>query len=171
MLNGVNGVNGVKLENKVKITLYTDGACSGNPGPGGYGAILVYVDSLGQTHEKALSAGYKCVTNNQMELLAVIVGIEAIKKPADITVISDSKYVCDAFNNNWIDSWVKRGWKNSDKKPVKNQELWQRLLNALKEHSVNFVWVKGHAGHQYNERCDKMAVEAYKQDVLIENIT
>ena len=150
---------------KVKVTLYTDGACSGNPGPGGYGAILVYIDSQGIKHEKELSAGYKYVTNNQMELLAVISGIEALKKTADITVISDSKYVCDAFNNHWIDGWIKKNWKN-----VKNVELWQRLLKSINGHDVTFNWVKGHAGHPYNERCDKMAVEAYKSNKLLESI-
>ena len=151
------------MSEKVKVTLYTDGACSGNPGPGGYGAILVYVDSKGNKHEKEFSAGYKHVTNNQMELLAVIVGFEALKKPADVTVVSDSKYVCDAFNQKWIDSWVKKNWKN-----VKNIELWQRLLNAMKPHDYKFEWVKGHAGHHYNERCDQLGVEAYKKENLLE---
>ena len=153
------------MSDKVKVTMYTDGACSGNPGPGGYGTILVYEDSNGVKHEKEFSAGYKHVTNNQMELLAVIVGFEALKKDADVTVVSDSKYVCDAFNQNWIEGWNKRNWKN-----VKNEELWKRLLIALKPHDYKFNWVKGHAGHIYNERCDKLAVEAYKQDTLIENI-
>lgn len=153
-------------ENKPKITLYTDGACSGNPGPGGYGAVLVYVDKNGTKHEKELSAGYKCVTNNQMELLAVITGLEAIKKPSKVHVISDSKYVVDAFNNKWIDSWIKKGWKTSGKSPVKNVELWQRLLRAKEQHDVDFEWIKGHAGHKYNERCDELAVSAYKGDNL-----
>lgn len=153
------------MENKVKVTLYTDGACSGNPGPGGYGAILVYVDSTGTKHEKEFSAGYKHVTNNQMELLAVIVGFEALKKPADVTVVSDSKYVCDAFNQKWIDGWVKKNWKN-----VKNIELWKRLLAAMQLHDYTFEWVKGHAGHPYNERCDRLGVEAYKQSDLLEKI-
>jgi ribonuclease HI len=100
-----------------------------------------------------------------MELLAVIVGLEALKKSAEVIVTSDSKYVCDAFNNNWIDGWVKKNWKN-----VKNEELWKRLLKAMKEHEVKFNWVKGHAGHPYNERCDKLAVNAYKQDNLLECI-
>ncbi len=153
------------MSEKVKVTLYTDGACSGNPGPGGYGAILVYVDSNGITHEKELSAGFKHVTNNQMELLAVIIGFESLKKAADVTVVSDSKYVCEAFNSNWIDGWVKKNWKN-----VKNEELWKRLLKAIHGHDVKFNWVKGHAGHPYNERCDKLAVNAYKQDNLLELI-
>ena len=149
------------MSEKAKVILYTDGACSGNPGPGGYGAILTYVDGNGILHEKAFSKGYKYVTNNQMELLAVIVGIEALKKSAEVKVVSDSKYVCEAFNSKWIDGWVKKNWKN-----VKNVELWKRLLNAIKKHDVTFEWVKGHAGHPYNERCDKLAVEAYKQENL-----
>ena len=149
------------MTEKVKVTLYTDGACSGNPGPGGYGSILVYVDSNGVTHEKEMSCGYENVTNNQMELLAVIVGLETLKKPATVTVVSDSKYVCDAFNQKWIDGWIKRNWKN-----VKNIELWQRLLKAMQEHEVSFNWVKGHAGHAYNERCDRLGVNAYKSGNL-----
>lgn len=158
------------MTEKTKINLYTDGACSGNPGPGGYGAILVYVDSNGQKHEKEFSCGYKNVTNNQMELLAVIVGLEALKKECDVTIYSDSKYVVDAFEKNWIDSWIKKGWKTANKTPVKNVELWQRLLKAMKIHNINFVWVKGHAGHEYNERCDALGVNAYKQPNLLENI-
>ena len=158
------------MEEKVKVNIYTDGACSGNPGPGGYGAVLVHVDSNGVKHEKEFSAGYKHVTNNQMELLAVIVAIEALKKPCSIVLTSDSKYVVEAFSKNWIDGWIKRGWKTADKKPVKNVELWQRLLKALKPHDIDFVWVKGHAVHPYNERCDKLAVTAYKQDNLKEEL-
>jgi len=154
------------LDNQTKVTLYTDGACSGNPGKGGYGAILVYIDSKGHKHEKELSAGFCDVTNNQMELLSVIVGLEALKKPAEVTVISDSRYVVDAFNNNWIDGWIKKGWKTASKSPVKNIELWKRLLKAKELHDVKFIWVKGHAGHEYNERCDTLAVNAYKQDDL-----
>jgi len=154
------------LNNNIKVTLYTDGACSGNPGKGGYGAILVYIDSKGIKHEKELSAGYCNVTNNQMELLGVIVGLEALKKSAEVTVISDSKYVVDAFNNNWIEGWIKKGWKTASKSPVKNVKLWQRLLKAIEPHKVDFVWVKGHAGHEYNERCDTLAVSAYKQENL-----
>lgn len=151
------------MADKFKVTLYTDGACSGNPGPGGYGAVLVHVDSSGIKHEKELCNGFECVTNNQMELLAVIVGLEALKKPANVTVISDSKYVVDAFNNNWIDGWIKKGWKTAGKSPVKNIDLWQRLLKAKEGHDVEFVWIKGHAGHEYNERCDKLAVNAYQK--------
>lgn len=150
------------MENKTKVTIYTDGACSGNPGAGGYGTILVHVDSDGIKHEKEISAGYKLTTNNQMEILAVISGLEALKKSCDVTVYSDSKYVVDAFNNNWIDGWIKKGWKTAGKSPVKNVELWKRLLNAKSQHDVKFIWVKGHAGHEYNERCDYLAVSASK---------
>ena len=149
-----------------KVNIYTDGACSGNPGVGGYGTILVYTDSDGVVHEKELSEGYELTTNNQMELLAVITGLEALKKPCDVTVYSDSKYVVDAFNNNWIDGWVKKGWKTAGKSPVKNVELWQRLLKAKASHNVEFIWVKGHAGHAYNERCDTLAVNASKKGTL-----
>lgn len=154
------------MSNKTKINIYTDGACSGNPGPGGYGTVLVYIDEAGIKHEKELSDGYEQVTNNQMELMAVITGLEALKKPCDVTVYSDSKYVVDAFNNNWIDGWIKKGWKTASKSPVKNVELWKRLLEAKKNHDVEFIWVKGHAGHEYNERCDTLAVAASKKDSL-----
>ena len=158
------------MSETINVNLYTDGACSGNPGPGGYGAILTYVDSNGIKHEKEFSCGYKCVTNNQMELLAVIVGLEALKKTCHVTIYSDSKYVVDAFNNQWIDGWIKKGWKTAGKTPVKNVELWQRLLKAKEMHTVEFIWVKGHAGHEYNERCDLLAVNAYKSSDLQEKI-
>lgn len=158
------------MPEKVIVDIYTDGACSGNPGPGGYGTILVHVDKDGFKHEKELSAGYKCVTNNQMELMAVIVGLESLKKPCEVTLYSDSKYVVDAFNNNWIDGWIKKGWKTAGKTHVKNAELWKRLLKAKEPHEVKFVWVKGHAGHEYNERCDTLAVTAYKGDNLNESL-
>ena len=108
---------------KIKVEIYTDGACSGNPGPGGYGTILVHKDANGIKHEKELSEGFKCVTNNQMELLAVITGLEALKKPCSVTLYSDSKYVVDAFNNHWIDGWIKKGWKTAGKSPVKNVDF------------------------------------------------
>ena len=154
------------MSDKTKVTLYTDGACSGNPGVGGFGAILVHVDANGIKHEKEFSQGYKMTTNNQMELLAVIVGLEALKKPCEVTVYSDSKYVVDAFNNKWIDGWIAKGWKTAGKSPVKNVDLWKRLLEAKKQHDVEFIWVKGHAGHEYNERCDSLAVAAGKKDNL-----
>ena len=145
----------------MKVTIYTDGSARGNAdGPGGYGTILQYVDSTGTLHEKELSAGYKKTTNNRMELMAVIAGLEALNRPCQVELYSDSKYVIDAFEKNWVDSWLKNGWKNSQKKPVKNIDLWKRLLEAKKQHQVQFHWVKGHAGHPENERCDKLATGA-----------
>lgn len=154
------------MSEKTNVTIYTDGACSGNPGKGGYGTVLVYVDSDGIKHEKSLSEGYELTTNNQMEMLAVISGLEALKKPCNVQIYSDSKYVVDAFNNNWIDGWIKKGWKTSDKSPVKNVELWKRMLKAMEIHEVKFTWVKGHAGHEYNELCDSLAVAACKKQNL-----
>lgn len=145
----------------MRVTLYSDGAARGNPdGPGGYGTILQYVDSKGMLHEREYSAGYKKTTNNRMELMGVIAGLEALTKPCEVTVISDSKYVTDAFNSHWVDGWLKNHWKNSKKEPVKNIDLWKRLLEAKKPHQVEFRWVKGHAGHAENERCDKLATTA-----------
>lgn len=152
--------------NKIDVTLYTDGACSGNPGKGGYGAILVYIDNNKVKHEKEFSDGFLHTTNNQMELLAVIVGLEALKKPCNVKIISDSKYVVDSIEKGWLDNWVAKGWKKSDNKPVPNEDLWKRLINASKNHDIKLEWIKGHAGHEYNERCDKLAVEAYKKDNL-----
>jgi len=144
----------------MKVKLYSDGAARGNPdGPGGYGAILTYLDTKGILHEKELTAGYVKTTNNRMELMAVIVGLEALNRPCEVEVYSDSKYVVDAFNQHWIDGWLKKGWKRGKNEPVKNVDLWKRLLKAKEQHQVTFVWVKGHAGHPYNERCDKMAQE------------
>lgn len=137
-----------------KVNLYSDGACKGNPGPGGYGVILEYMG-----HEQELSGGEENTTNNKMELTAIIVGLEALKEPCDVTVTTDSKYVSDAFNKGWLKSWVNKSWKKSDGKPVLNQELWQKLLILTKKHNVKFVYVQGHSGHSYNERCDKLAVK------------
>lgn len=145
----------------MKVSIYTDGSARGNPdGPGGYGTVLQYVDAGGALHERELSAGYKKTTNNRMELMAVIVGLEALNRPCQVELYSDSKYVIDAFEKNWVDSWIKNGWKNSQKKPVKNIDLWKRLLKAKEKHQVHFKWVKGHAGHPENERCDKLATSA-----------
>ena len=133
------------------VELYTDGACSGNPGPGGWGAILRF-----GAVEKELSGGERETTNNRMELLAVIMGLEALKKPAQVAVYTDSKYVADGATQ-WLPGWKKRGWKNSGKEPVKNSTLWKRLDDLLRQHQVSFNWVKGHAGHPENERCDALA--------------
>lgn len=144
----------------MKVTIYTDGSSRGNPGPGGYGAVLHYVDSAGNLHVKELSAGYATTTNNRMELLGPIAALEALRRPCEVTLVSDSQYLVNAFNQNWIAGWLKRGWKNANKQPVKNIDLWKRLLAAKEPHQVEFVWVKGHAGHPENERCDQLATEA-----------
>lgn len=156
------------------VKIFTDGAARGNPeGPGGYGTVLQYVDSKSQLHEREFSAGYKKTTNNRMELMAVIVGLEALTKPCEVEIISDSKYVTDAFNQHWIEGWLKRGWKNSAKQEVKNIDLWLRLLRAKQAHKVTFTWVKGHAGHPENERCDMLATAAADcpdKDSLLEDV-
>ena len=149
-----------RLDFLMHVDLYSDGASRGNPGPGGYGSILRFVDSKGQTHEKEFSQGYSCTTNNRMELLGCIVALEALKRPCHVTVYSDSQYLVNAFNQHWVDGWLKRGWKNSQKQPVKNVDLWQRMLAAKGPHDVEFSWVKGHAGHPENERCDQLATAA-----------
>lgn len=143
------------------VDIYTDGAARGNPdGPGGYGTILEYRDTKGTLHTKELSQGYEKTTNNRMELMAAIAGLEALNRPCEVTLYSDSKYLVDAFNQNWIGNWIKKGWKRGKNEPVKNPDLWQRLLKAKEPHQVTFVWVKGHDGHPQNERCDKLATEA-----------
>ena len=154
-------------ESKLLVEMYTDGACSGNPGAGG---ILRFKDSTGKYHEKELTAGYKLTTNNRMELLAVIVGLEALKKPCKVRITSDSKYFIDAFEQKWIDSWQKNNWKTAAKKPVKNVDLWQRLLLAMKPHDIDLVWVKGHNGHEFNERCDELAVNSSKSENLLDDV-
>ena len=145
----------------MKVTIYTDGSARGNPdGPGGYGCILQYKDPKGVLHEREYSAGYVKTTNNRMEMMAVIVGLEALTKPCEVLVVSDSKYVTDAFNQKWMDNWLKKNWKTSTGKPVKNQLLWKRMLKAMEPHEVKFQWIKGHAGHPENERCDTLATTA-----------
>lgn len=138
------------------IEIYTDGACSGNPGPGGWAAILRFNKT-----EKELSGGEKNTTNNRMELTAVIKGLEALKYPCIVKLTTDSKYVCDAINQRWVYSWRDNGWRKKDKKPALNQDLWQQLLDLLEIHKVEFIWVKGHNDHPENERCDKLAVAEY----------
>ena len=142
------------------VTLFSDGSSRGNPGPGGYGTILRYVDSTGKVHEREYSEGFPDTTNNRMELMGVITGLENLKKPCRVHIVSDSRYVVDAFQKHWIDSWQQKGWKGSDKKPVKNIDLWQRLLTAAEEHELEFTWIKGHNGHPENERCDALATSA-----------
>jgi len=134
-----------------EVFLYTDGACRGNPGPGGWGAILVY-----GRYEKEMSGGEASTTNNRMELLAAIAGLSALKEPCSVTLTSDSQYVCKAFNDGWVYTWHSHGWKRG-KDELKNPDLWAQLYALTQIHKVTFVWVKGHNGHPYNERCDRLA--------------
>lgn len=143
---------------KKQVQIFTDGACSGNPGPGGYGVVLRY-----GTVEKELSEGFPATTNNRMELSAAIAGLSALKEPCRVTLYSDSKYLIDAVEKGWAKSWRAKGWKRSNKEPALNPDLWETLLNLLERHEVTFVWVKGHAGHPENERCDALAVAAAKR--------
>ncbi|MDY3304589.1 MAG: ribonuclease HI [Clostridia bacterium] len=145
-----------------RVSIYTDGACSGNPGKGGYGVILSY-----NGNTKELSAGYECTTNNRMELMAVIAGLSALKEPCEVDLYSDSKYFIDSVEKDWIGSWQKNGWKNSKKEPVKNRELFEEIIRLLSVHKVSLHWVKGHNGHEQNERCDALAVSAAKGDNLL----
>ena len=139
------------------VTIYTDGACSGNPGPGGWGAILIHGDRV-----KELSGGEKETTNNRMELTAVITALQALKVPCSVELYTDSRYVVSAINEKWLNSWIKAGWKRKTG-PVMNVDLWKELLPLLETHKVKFIWVKGHSENQYNNRCDEMAVEQWKR--------
>lgn len=136
-----------------QVTIYTDGACSGNPGPGGWGAILRY-----RNIERAISGGEAETTNNRMELTAVLRAFSLLKEPCEVTLCSDSKYVMDGLSKGWAESWRRNGWRKSDKKPALNTDLWQQLLEAVQPHEIHYQWIKGHAGHPENERCDAMAV-------------
>lgn len=149
------------MQSKPEVTIYTDGACSGNPGKGGYGAVLEY-STGGRVISRELSGAFENTTNNRMELTAAIKALSALKKPCIVTLISDSKYLTDAVNRGWLDSWKKNGWKKSDKKSVLNVDLWEELLELTARHEVKFEWIKGHAGHPQNERCDFLAVESIK---------
>lgn len=140
-----------------KIEIFTDGACSGNPGVGGWGAILRFGE-----HQKELSGGEKNTTNNRMELTAVIEALKALKEPCEVLITTDSKYVSDAVTLGWAENWRKNGWRKADKKPALNVDLWEQLLDLLSQHKVTFNWVKGHAGHPENERCDRLAVSYYQ---------
>lgn len=146
------------------VDMYTDGACSGNPGPGGYGTILKY-----KGQEKELSAGYKNTTNNRMELRAVIAGLEALREPCSGTIYSDSKYIVDAINQGWARRWKANGWMRNKTDPALNPDLWEKLLQLLDGHRFRFIWVKGHAGHPENERCDRLAVEASQLPHLLKD--
>ena len=140
------------------VTLYTDGACSGNPGPGGWGAILEF-----NGIEKELSGGESSTTNNRMELTAVISGLQALKESCQVELYSDSKYVIDGLSKGWAESWRKNGWRKADKKPALNPDLWERLLELTQKHSLRYHWVKGHADNPKNNRCDQLAVEQWKR--------
>ena len=146
------------------LDIYTDGACSGNPGPGGYGVVMLY-----KSLRKELSQGYKKTTNNRMEVLAVIRGLEALKEPCQVTLYSDSKYVVDAVTKGWVKKWKANNWIKADKKKALNIDLWERMLELLEKHKVIFVWVKGHADNVENERCDFLARQAIASGNLIDD--
>ena len=159
-----------KERNEMQVDIYTDGAARGNPdGPGGYGTVLEYRDTKGNLHTKELSQGYRKTTNNRMELMAAIAGLEALNRPCQVNLYSDSKYLVDAFNQHWIENWVRKGWKRGKNEPVKNIDLWKRLLAAKEPHQVTFIWVKGHDGHPQNERCDTLATGAADGEDLAED--
>lgn len=147
-----------------EVTIFTDGACSGNPGRGGFGVILNYMGKI-----KEISKGYICTTNNRMEIMAALAGLNALKEPCKVTLYSDSKYLVDSVNKGWIASWQKNGWKNSKKEKVKNRELFEELINLINVHQVEFCWVKGHDGHTENERCDYLATTAAKSKNALED--
>ncbi len=148
-----------------KITIFTDGACSGNPGPGGFGAILRYND-----HEKELSGGFADTTNNRMELLAVITGLEALREPCEVTIVTDSQYVVNGIEKGWAKRWKANNWMRNRNEKASNIDLWERLLNQLSMHKARFQWIRGHAGHPENERCDALAVRAASQAGLPRDI-
>ncbi|HAY22645.1 MAG TPA: ribonuclease HI [Desulfobacterales bacterium] len=144
-----------------KVTIYTDGACIGNPGPGGYGAILIY-----GKHRKELSGGYRLTTNNRMELMAVIAALEALRIPCQVEIFSDSQYVVNAMTKGWAKKWRAFGWRRNKEDKAKNPDLWDRLLRLCSRHQVSFFWIKGHDGHVENERCDQLAVQAASATAL-----
>jgi ribonuclease HI len=148
-----------------RVTLYTDGACSGNPGPGGYGAILEY-----GKHSRELSAGFRNTTNNRMEMMAVIAGLSALKKPCEVTVVSDSRYVVDAIEKGWARRWQANRWMRNKEEKALNVDLWRRLLKLVEKHRVSFTWIRGHNDQPQNERCDRLAVAAAAQPHLPEDI-
>ncbi len=153
-------------QNQLKnITIFTDGACSGNPGPGGYGAVLLY-----NSHRKELSEGFNNTTNNRMEMLAAIKALEALKEKCNVTLYSDSKYLIDAIDKGWAKKWQQNGWMRNKKEKAMNVDLWQRLLPLIDKHNLTLKWVKGHAGNEENERCDYLATQAAKQPNLPEDV-
>ncbi len=161
---------GEKCEQMELVKIYTDGSARGNPdGPGGYGVILQYTDPSGEFHEREYSQGYRKTTNNRMEILAAITGLEALNYPCEVELYSDSQYLVNAMNQHWIDSWIKKGWKRAGNVEVKNVDLWKRLLAAAAPHHISWHWVKGHNGYPENERCDKLATSAADSSNLLED--
>lgn len=140
------------------VKIYSDGSCLGNPGPGGWAALLVSGE-----HRKEISGGFSLTTNNRMEILAAVMSLEALRKPCSVELYTDSRYVCDAVNKRWLNSWQAKGWKKADKKPVLNRDLWERLMPLLKQHAPKFIWVRGHNGHPENEHVDTLARNAAGQ--------
>ena len=147
------------------VTIYSDGACLGNPGRGGYGTVLLF-----GAHRKELAAGFKRTTNNRMELLGAIVGLESLTRPCQVQLWSDSQYVVHALSKGWLAGWLKRGWRTASKEPVKNRDLWERMLAAIGEHEIDWQWVRGHTGNAENERCDQLAVEAANGAELADDV-
>jgi len=154
------------MNNIPKVEIYTDGACSGNPGKGGYGVVIRYKKKSGEYVSKELSEGFAMTTNNRMEVLSAIVALNSLKMPCEVKLYSDSKYLVNAIEKNWLESWQAKNWKTSSKKSVKNIDLWERLIEAMKPHKIEWIWVKGHAGHEFNERCDELGVAAYNSSNL-----
>ncbi len=146
------------------VIMYTDGACSGNPGPGGYGIVLMYNE-----HKKEIKKGFKKTTNNRMELMAVVDGLNMLKESCNVEIYSDSKYVVDAINKGWLNGWVTKNWVRGKNNPVLNSDLWKQLVPLLSKHEVEFIWVKGHANNFYNERCDELARNAIVSNELFED--
>lgn len=148
-----------------RVTVHTDGGCKGNPGPGGYGVVLVC-----GAHRKELAQGYKMTTNNRMELRAAIAALELLNEPCEVTLYSDSRYLIDAVTKKWIEGWKKKGWKTSTGQPVKNQDLWLKIVSASSKHKMDWRWVRGHAGNLENERCDELANIAVAGRNLVEDV-
>lgn len=147
-----------------KVKIFTDGACSGNPGPGGFGVVLRF-----NGVEKELSGGFKNTTNNRMELMGAIAGLEALKEPCEVTLTTDSQYLVNAIEKGWVYKWKANGWMRNNKEEALNRDLWERLLRVMEKHRVRFQWIRGHAGHAENERCDRLAVQAASKDNLPED--
>ena len=152
-----------------KVTIYTDGASKGNPGKGGYGAVLLFTDDDGKIIKKTISAGYKNTTNNRMEIMAVLKSLQSLYAPCEVELYSDSQYVVNTFNKKWINNWKNNGWKTRNGSPVKNKDLWILLIEQLKIHKVHFNWIKGHNDNEYNELCDKLATNAADNNAILED--